>query len=39
MVLRKDKRARKFLGDRRWGGGNIKNNRGKGDKGGIGRGG
>ncbi len=37
MVVRKQKRARKYLGSRRWGVGNIKNARGKGDRGGVGR--
>lgn len=39
MVIRKDKRTRKYLGARRWGRGNIKNGRGSGDKGGVGKGG
>ena len=39
MVVRKEKRNRKYLGTRRWGVGNIKNARGKGDRGGVGRGG
>lgn len=39
MVMRGAKRSRKHLGNRRWGAGNIKNNRGKGDRGGVGRGG
>ncbi len=39
MVVRKEKRSRKHLGARRWGKGNIKNARGKGDRGGVGRGG
>lgn len=39
MVLRQKKRYRKFLGTRRWGGGNIKSRRGKGSRGGVGRGG
>lgn len=38
MVLRIKKR-RKYLGDRSWGKGNIKNARGAGDRGGVGRGG
>ncbi|MCL5239506.1 MAG: uL15 family ribosomal protein [Candidatus Marsarchaeota archaeon] len=38
MVLRIKKR-RKYLGNRRWGAGNIKNARGAGDRGGVGRGG
>jgi large subunit ribosomal protein L15 len=37
MVVRKEKRNRKYLGTRRWGVGNIKNARGKGDRGGVGR--
>lgn len=37
MVVRKEKRSRKYLGTRRWGVGNIKNARGKGDRGGVGR--
>jgi len=37
MVVRKQKRARKYLGSRRWGVGNIKNARGAGDRGGVGR--
>ena len=37
MVVRKQKRNRKYLGSRRWGVGNIKNARGKGDRGGVGR--
>lgn len=36
MVVRKQKRSRKYLGTRRWGAGNIKNRRGKGDRGGVG---
>ena len=39
MVVRKEKRKRKYLGTRRWGVGNIKNARGHGSKGGAGRGG
>jgi len=39
MVLRIKKKSRKYLGSRRWGAGNIKNNRGAGDRGGVGRGG
>lgn len=39
MVQRQKKRNRKYLGSRRWGVGNIKNNRGKGSRGGVGRGG
>jgi large subunit ribosomal protein L15 len=38
MVLRVRKK-RKYFGTRRWGAGNIKNRRGSGDKGGVGRGG
>jgi large subunit ribosomal protein L15 len=38
MVLRIKKR-RKYFGSRRWGAGNIKNARGAGDRGGVGRGG
>ena len=37
MVLRQKKRSRKFLGSRRWGAGNIKNRRGSGSRGGVGR--
>jgi large subunit ribosomal protein L15 len=33
------KKSRKFFGTRRWGAGNIKNARGAGDRGGVGRGG
>ncbi len=36
MVVRHDKRKRKYFGTRRWGVGNIKNARGKGGKGGKG---
>jgi len=36
MVVRKEKRKRKYFGTRRWGMGNIKNARGAGDKGGHG---
>jgi large subunit ribosomal protein L15 len=36
MVVRKEKRNRKYLGTRRWGVGNIKNARGAGDRGGVG---
>ena len=36
MVVRKQKRNRKYFGTRRWGVGNIKNARGKGDQGGTG---
>ena len=39
MVVRREKTNRKYLGTRRWGAGNIKNARGKGDRGGVGRGG
>jgi large subunit ribosomal protein L15 len=39
MVVRKPKTNRKYLGTRRWGKGNIKNARGKGDRGGVGKGG
>jgi len=39
MVYRKEKRNRKYFGTRRWGMGNIKNARGKGDRGGVGKGG
>lgn len=39
MVVRKEKTNRKYLGTRRWGAGNIKNARGKGDRGGVGKGG
>ncbi|MGC8479007.1 MAG: uL15 family ribosomal protein [Candidatus Micrarchaeia archaeon] len=38
MVVRKEKRSRKYLGSRRWGVGNIKNARGAGDRGGVGQG-
>ncbi|MCL4389567.1 MAG: uL15 family ribosomal protein [Candidatus Marsarchaeota archaeon] len=37
MVVRKQKRSRKYFGTRRWGVGNIKNARGAGDRGGVGR--
>ncbi|MGD0510529.1 MAG: uL15m family ribosomal protein [Candidatus Micrarchaeaceae archaeon] len=37
MVVRKEKTNRKYLGTRRWGAGNIKNARGKGDRGGVGK--
>ncbi len=37
MVVRRQKRNRKYLGTRRWGVGNIKNARGAGDRGGVGR--
>jgi large subunit ribosomal protein L15 len=36
MVVRKQKKNRKFLGTRRWGVGNIKNARGAGSRGGVG---
>lgn len=36
MVVRREKTNRKYLGTRRWGVGNIKNARGKGDRGGVG---
>ena len=36
MVVRKEKRNRKYFGSRRWGVGNIKNARGAGDRGGVG---
>ena len=39
MVVRRPKKNRKYLGTRRWGLGNIKNGRGKGDRGGVGKGG
>jgi large subunit ribosomal protein L15 len=39
MVVRKEKHNRRYLGTRRWGKGNIKNARGKGDRGGVGKGG
>lgn len=39
MVKRQKKHSRKFLGTRRWGAGNIKNRRGKGSRGGVGKGG
>jgi large subunit ribosomal protein L15 len=39
MVVRIVRRARKYLGTRRWGGGNIKNRRGSGSRGGVGKGG
>jgi large subunit ribosomal protein L15 len=39
MVVRKERRGRKYLGSRRWGVGNIKNARGSGDRGGVGKGG
>lgn len=37
MVVRHEKRKRKYFGTRRWGVGNIKNARGKGGKGGSGK--
>ena len=37
MTLRYERKARKFLGTRRWGAGNIKNRRGSGSRGGVGR--
>ncbi len=37
MVLRYQKKSRKYLGTRRWGAGNIKNRRGAGSRGGVGR--
>jgi len=39
MVERIKKRSRKYLGNRRWGVGNIKNARGAGCRGGVGKGG
>jgi len=36
MVIRNDKKNRKYFGTRRWGCGNIKNARGKGCRGGVG---
>ncbi len=39
MVERREKHSRRYLGARRWGKGNIKNARGAGDRGGVGRGG
>ena len=39
MVVRNEKRKRKYFGTRRWGVGNIKNARGAGDRGGVGKGG
>ncbi|MEM3841634.1 MAG: uL15m family ribosomal protein [Candidatus Micrarchaeaceae archaeon] len=38
MVVRNKKHSRRYLGARRWGKGNIKNARGAGDRGGVGRG-
>ena len=37
MVIRTKSKIRKFLGARRWGAGNIKNRRGSGSRGGVGR--
>ena len=37
MVLRYQKRSRRYLGTRSWGAGNIKNRRGSGSRGGVGR--
>ena len=37
MVVRIKKKGRKYLGNRRWGAGNIKNRRGGGDRGGVGK--
>jgi large subunit ribosomal protein L15 len=37
MVIRHEKRSRKYLGTRSWGAGNIKNRRGSGSRGGVGR--
>jgi large subunit ribosomal protein L15 len=37
MVIRQKSRSRRFLGTRRWGAGNIKNRRGSGSRGGVGR--
>ncbi|MEM0094644.1 MAG: uL15m family ribosomal protein [Candidatus Micrarchaeaceae archaeon] len=37
MVQRFRKRSRKYLGKRSWGAGNIKNNRGSGERGGVGK--
>ena len=37
MVIRADKKNRKYFGTRRWGAGNIKNARGAGDRGGVGK--
>lgn len=36
MVIRREKKNRKYLGTRRWGVGNIKNARGAGGRGGVG---
>jgi large subunit ribosomal protein L15 len=37
MVIRNRSKSRKFLGSRSWGAGNIKNRRGSGSRGGVGR--
>ncbi len=37
MVMRNRKRNRRYLGTRRWGAGNIKNRRGAGGRGGVGK--
>ncbi len=37
MVVRKESKNRRYLGSRRWGAGNIKNRRGKGSRGGVGK--
>ena len=37
MVVRNKKHSRRYLGARRWGKGNIKNARGAGDRGGVGK--
>ncbi len=37
MVIRNKSKSRKYLGTRRWGAGNIKNRRGAGSRGGVGR--
>ncbi len=39
MVVRMDKKNRRYHGTRSWGAGNIKNRRGAGDRGGTGKGG
>ncbi|MGC8710117.1 MAG: uL15m family ribosomal protein [Candidatus Micrarchaeia archaeon] len=39
MVIRQEKKKRKYFGSRSWGAGNIKNRRGAGDRGGVGKGG
>lgn len=39
MVVRQRKKNRKYHGTRSWGAGNIKNRRGAGDRGGVGKGG